>query len=186
MSNQSPKQRLRSILIDDEGVDLFGKNLDDGLAEACKDFLLEQNYKVLPPLQDDYKMTKLGDLRNLFYALSSRKYASSYAPLGRGGSMDNVIMRNFVNSRMKEGVTRKNALIECANIMETLFKYSDEIGLKGQITINMFDPGLFSWVVEKALKVIDGQFQTKNNLYVDDLCEKACDNLDVEWAMFDD
>lgn len=184
---QTPKERLRDLLCDDvHDLYITQADIENSMVEACVEFLLSRNYKVISPPSNDLNVNKIQDLRDRFYSLANRKYAGKYASMGRGNSMDITIMRNFVNSRVRDGVTRKVALLECAKIMETVFNYSEKMGIEGQITINMFDPGLFSWVVDKALRVINGEIQLQEDAYVEEIANKMCDRgMDTDsWAMF--
>lgn len=188
MSNQTPKERLTALLSDD-AYDLFPDqgSIEEGIEEACRDFLLSRDYKVVSPPSNNLNVKNALQLRDRFYALVNRKYAGHYANLGRGKTFDNKIMRNFIDSRMKDGVTRKVALLECARIMETVILKAEKMGIEGQITINMFDPGAFSWIVEKAVKVINNKIKLDEDVYADALCDQVCElgREGKSWAMFD-
>lgn len=188
MNNKSPKERLRLLLNNDEVYDFVGSQseIEEGLVSACKDFLLSRDYKVVNPPPNNLNVRKVQDLCDRYYALANRKYSGRYPSLGRGKTFDLAIMKHFISSRMKDGVTRKVAMLECADILDTVFKYSEKMGLKGQITMSMFDPGQFSWVIDKALLILSGRFIVEEEKYSDGICEKLCD-LGVDddyWAMF--
>lgn len=134
--------------------DIFG-NADKRREEECVKFLESLGYVLIPPIKDKNNINSLDALLEFFYSNMYRHNKDRklrYAPM----SEDRKFLKNFVNDRMKVGVlSRKRALLECARIIEVLFKYEDMFNLKSPITSTVILTQ--GWIIDRVLSIINGE-----------------------------
>ena len=164
--------------------DMFGAKRalpDVELLYVCKALLEEYEFTVIEPLANPFNIKKTSDLRNLFQGWARKKYSGEFPSLGRGDTFDNLVLKRFVESRQVGGASKRTALIECAEIIDTVFRHADKFNFNTPIGLYMFEPGTFSWVVDIALKIIHGEIDTNKERYVDAVYEEICNNAGIDW-----
>lgn len=150
------KKRIRDALVSEDQPTLFGGPKSAGELElACLEFLRFKGYKVSRPIEYRYKVKKLDDLIQFFYAMLDSKhpeYINVYRSLGR----DRAIARRFVDNRIyATGYSEEIALKECAEIIATVFEYEKDFNFRTDINFGMFGQKNLGWITEKAVNIIN-------------------------------
>ena len=122
----------------------------------CIEYLTECGYKIVAPITGTYQNVKnINDLIKLFYALVDYNYPS---PVGyyRNLAKDRSIAKRFVEKRMEaSGISKKEAIKECALLIEMLFKYADEFNFTNNPTsFGIFGQESMGWVTEKLIRIM--------------------------------
>jgi len=174
---------LRKALSAFDSEDLFSNDgaREKVLAEACIKYLKFFRYRVFSPVVVRQEYTKIDQLRDLFYSLAKYHYGDKFMLGSRGLAADRAAIKAFVESRMRaEDISRKEALNECALVIQGAFEYKELIGLDVQLTLSMFIPGKFSWFVDKVIQLMNEHLEERYDEKVDDRLEK----LGLNWDMF--
>jgi len=129
---------------------------DQVVETKCVEYLKTLGYKVAKPLSMTYKNIKnVNELVNFFYALVDYHYPS---PVGyyRNIPKDRAIAKRFVESRMEASqLSKKDAIKECAFMIDALFKYADEFNFKNNpVSFGIFGQESMGWVTEKLIRIV--------------------------------
>lgn len=149
-------QHIQDGIVNTLKNDIFDDKVNyDVLIDACKLFLIYKGYKVVGPVEYTYSVRKLDDLIHLFYALSDAKhpeFINNYRNLVR----DRVLAKRFIESRMKiSGVNKKEAMNECAEIIDTIFIHEKEFNFDTPLVFGMLGQKKLGWITEKAIQIIN-------------------------------
>jgi hypothetical protein len=128
----------------------------DSLTEACRELLIYMGYGVSNPTLPQIKINKQDDLIHLFYHYRNFYHPAEYNMGRMPIERDRATAKYFVLARMQNGtISKKVALKQCAQIIETVFKYESEFNFKFPITFSVFGQNKLGWVTEAALKIIE-------------------------------
>ena len=95
----------------------------ESLAEACKAFIIYMGYGVHNPNLPKININKQEDLIHLFYNFRDFYHPQEHNMGRMPVERDRVTAKLFVLARMNNGtVSKKEALRQCAEIIETVFK----------------------------------------------------------------
>lgn len=126
------------------------------LAEVCKGFIIYMGYTTNDPNLPEININKQEDLINLFYHYRNFYHPKDYNMGRMPVERDRAAAKQFVLSRMEcAGVSKKIAFKQCAEIIETVFKYESEFKFKFPITFSIFGQNKLGWVTECALRIIE-------------------------------
>jgi hypothetical protein len=133
----------------------FGNKHDD-LIKACKGFLYSFGYKIVDPLESKHDIKKLDDLISLFDQMLKIKHPE-WAGRYSKKEKDRRLARYFVEKRMKaSNINKKEAMKECADIIETVFEHEEEFGFDERpLSFDFFGQDDFGWVTDVAVKIIN-------------------------------
>jgi len=140
------------------------------LSALCKEFLLEQGYRVVKPLKPRFKATREDDLFHLFYDRLNYYHPnkSVYSNLKR----DRAIASRFLKARMEAGdVSKEYALGECAEIILTVFEHEDEFNFNLPLTFEMFGQANCAWITEKAINIINAKKEKREAAIIDKMID---------------
>lgn len=154
------------------------------LIGACKEFLTQQGYKVVEPVNHKYNIKKLDDIIILFYMLSDAKHPellNNYRNLAR----DRKTVSLFVQARMNaSNINRKEALKECAEIIKTIFEHENEFNFSIPLVFGILGQQKLGWVTDKAISIINKKKQNKDNERRNKLIIKYEERYNVEQEPF--
>lgn len=145
-------------------VDMFGKADYSTVANAARAFLSKLAYKIVPPLE--LPIPKIQNSTELYkyYTVLADYYYPSRRPDAMKLEQAQHLAKEFINSRMQAGgIGKERAIAECVEIMFAVFECADELGLT-DIHFGLFGQGKFSWVTDKAVKLIN-----KRQTFMDEL-----------------
>ena len=125
-----------------------------GLIKACIEFLEHQGYKTIRCYYTYPKIEKLNHLVELFDALMSHHHPDLIAPFRRRG-VDMSIAKKFHEARMSTGLSKKQALLECAEIINTIFKYEGDFNFTMPLTFSMLGQANCGWITDKAIQLMN-------------------------------
>jgi len=171
---------IKMAIIRAEAGNLFG-NATDELVEACVEFLRGSGFKIIEPFNYTYKrIKKIDDLIELFYALH-KKYHPSDVNLYRPKLViDRSTAKRFLGSRMEAGnLSRKFALFECAEIINSIFEFEKEFRFESPINFSILGQAKLGWVTEKAVYLLNNREALRNKInhkQMQDKLEKMYDS----------
>ena len=126
-----------------------------GLVRACIKVLEHQGYKTSRCYYTYPKIEKLGHLVELFDALMSRNHPDLIAPFRRK-TVDMSIAKKCLEARMGAGESdKKQALLECAEIINTIFKYETDFNFNMPLTFSMFGQANCGWITDRAIQIMN-------------------------------
>lgn len=128
----------------------------DLIEQKCIEYLKASGYKVIKRVESTYKSVKnTNDLVELFYNLVDYHYPSSVGYY-RNTSKDRKLAKNMVINRMNAtNISKKEALEECALLVESLFKYADELNLDNTPTnFGIFGQEKMGWLTDKLGRLL--------------------------------
>lgn len=133
------------------------------LISACKEFLIYKGYKVVDPIEHTYSVKKLDDLIHLFYVLSDTNHPdlmNNYRDLDK----DRILAKRFIESRVEiSNINKEEALKECAQIIDVIFKYEEEFNFDVPITFGVLGQKNCGWITDKAIQIINRERINKRN-----------------------
>lgn len=149
-------QHIQDGIVDTQKNDIFSDEINyDSLVDACKQFLAHKGYKVVDPINYTYSVKKLDDLIHLFYALSDTKHPdlmNNYRDIIK----DRILAKRFIESRMTtSGINKKEALKECAEIIDVVFRHEEEFNFNIPLTFGILGQKNCGWITEKAIQIIN-------------------------------
>lgn len=167
--------------------DMFNSNPDYSiLIEACKNFLVYKGYKIITPVNCLYNVKKTDDLIHLFYALSDAKHPelmNSYRNLEK----DRFLAKEFVKSRMlASGVNKEEAIKECAEIIDTIFRDEGEFNFEIPLTFGILGQKNCGWITDKAVQIINKKKLNIENEGREELIAEYERHYDAESGGFED
>lgn len=126
-----------------------------GLVRVCIELLDKQGYKSVRCSYTYPKIEKLNHLVELFDALMSRHHPDLIAPFRRK-TVDMSIAKKFLEARMEAGdLNKKQALLECAEIINTIFKYEKDFSFNMPLTFSMFGQANCGWITDRAIQIMN-------------------------------
>jgi len=136
--------------------DIFSDEPDyEDLIVACKEFLIYMGYKVVNPIECSYNVKKLDDLIHLFYRLSDTKHPeliNSYRDIAK----DRILAKRFIESRIEaSNINKKEAIKECAEIINAIFRHEEEFNFEIPITFGVLGQKNCGWITDKAIQIIN-------------------------------
>ena len=161
---------------------------DEEKEEECVFFLKERGYIVVKPKESKIKVSKISDLVELFYSLLLFYNPNRRMFYTSSGKEDKKHAKLFLESRISTGINRKQALRECAEIIECVLKYESLFNFSEPVSsMNIFGREKMKWVSDRAVSIINGENkqveEIERNLYFRDLFIKqekdVLDKLDI-------
>lgn len=151
----------------------------DSLDDA-KQILMDNGYKVSNPLMVNEKISNIKELLKYFYKRLRDKYPESqFEYLLDTWIKDMRMIRHFVHSREKTGLSRRSAIQECVAIIDIIFDCEKEFSFKSPININFLGQGKFSWVTEKSVDILNNKLVKQKESKVEEFREEVEENLGV-------
>ena len=182
--------KFDNILSENKTNNMFGKEyLYNNLDTVCIEYLKYRGFIVPKKVESVYNIAKIDQLIDLFY-LNLYKYHSDYIKLYRDIIEDRRSVAAFVKSRKTaSGTSKKEALNECATIISTFFKYEEDVGFLGTVSLSIFSSSKLKWILNKVLIIMNDKVQEQNKkrwelkinkITNDNQCENTgIGNLDV-------
>ena len=166
------------MLVDEVQPGLFGQADEESSAVA---YLRGLGYIVVPPskymkgvLNDRlYKtITSSKKLVEFFYARLYYYNKDRLEFFPSPSKQDMSLAKRFVEGRMDSGVGKNRALIECALIIDYIFKNEEAMGLDEPIrSMSILGQNKLKWVTDKAINQLENHWREK---------EKTCNILAEE------
>lgn len=133
---------------------LFDQDYSE-LVKVCREFLEKRGYKTIRCRYTYPKIKKSTDLIELFDALFTRNHPDLIAPY-RKKSVDRTIAKRFVDARTKaSNSSKEQALLECAEIISTIFKYESEFKFTMPLSFGMLGQEKCGWITDKAIQLMN-------------------------------
>ena len=155
--------KFNNILSENKTNNMFGKEyLYNNLDIVCIEYLKYRGFVVPKKVESISNITKIDQLIDLFY-LNLYKYHPNYVKLYRDIIEDRRSAAAFVKSRKTaSGTSKKEALNECATIISTFFKYEEDVGFLGTVSLSIFSVSKLKWVLNKVLIIMNDKMQEQN------------------------
>jgi hypothetical protein len=146
--------RMKELTEDLIQPTLFERDYSE-LIKVCKEFLEKKGYKTVRCHYTFPKINKSTDLIDLFDALFMRHHPDLLAPY-RKQSISRSIAKRFVDSRIKAGsLSKEQALLECAEIINTIFRHEDEFNFTMPLSFGMLGQENCGWITDKAIQIMN-------------------------------
>lgn len=150
--------------------------------EDAKSLLEENGYLVRGPLILKKDVRTPAELMKFFYdrmAFYNPNMVVAYSSLRK---RDLSLAKNFIDARQESGISRDRAVAECCEIIETLFRHEDRLGLNFKITsMSILGQEALGWITDKAVDIINNyNFEIaadKENAWFDKFYNNQEDNL---------
>lgn len=155
-----------------EGL-FFGSNQKfEKLEQACVFYLKYKGYKIIKPVIYKYNIKKSENLIKLFYLLLDRAHPE-YTNVYRNLSKDRATIKRFIESRLESSNLSKEAILnECAEIIDTIFKYESEFKFKFPINLGMLGQKNCGWITEKSIQIINNKKTNSSKIKQEKLITK--------------
>jgi len=172
---------LRRAIDASESYMFFEKEMDKykEILGLCKDLLLHCGYKVVNPKRsfDDYGLKTIDDLVYFFYNRLDH-YHSESTDSYRNIKNDRVIAKRFLESRMSIGhLSKKEALLECAKIIETIFEYESEFSFEFALSFWVLGQDKCGWITAKAIDIMN----SKRKRVKEDVWNRKIDEIENKY-----
>jgi hypothetical protein len=145
------------------------------LLDICKSILIGADYKVVDPFKFSLRNIKRPyDLVSLFYGLLADKYPDKLNLGANFYSKQNLkIASSFLKSRMNsKSVSKKTALLECAEIIKTLVDNLEIIGIDlTNLSFSIFGQDSLAWVTNRAVAILNNDHTLKSETQADKLVD---------------
>ena len=172
-------------------VKALGENsfIKDNLPEkdvekACVAYLKSLGYKVVSQVIS-YKVSTLDELIDLFYHLMDF-HNNDVCSLVSNRKKDRSILATFITARQKElGYSFKDSLQDCANIINTLFVYEEELALTVPLGIWVFGSDKCKWITDKAINILNNTAVANSEAAVIKMAEEDEIKNSNEYTGFD-
>jgi len=148
------------------------------LTKACKKFLENMGYKTVRFYSTYTKVKTLEGLIELFDGRMQRHHPN-LIPHYRNynndeDNKDRFIAKKFVESRMIAGdLSEEQALLECAEIILTVFEYESDFSFRIPLTFGVFGQTNLGWVTDKAIQIINKEKAKKDDIRAKE-AQEAC------------
>lgn len=153
--------KIKKAIISKDQNTIFS-NDTDFICDACIDYLKYKGYRIIKPTKSKIDIKSSDDLISYFYVLLDRyhpEYVNVYKNIGK----DRAIAKSFVSSRIEDGnLSKKAALVESLEIIETVFKYEKEFKFKYDIDFGLFGQSNLGWVTVKAIKLMNSDIRKES------------------------
>lgn len=155
MSENDYIVNIRSAVSESDQTNLFAEGKTTQLVKACIEYLKFSGYKVIQLPKYIYTVKSLDDLISFFYSMLELKHPGHVSDY-RNIAENRAIAKRFVEARSKaSGVSKKEALNECAEIIRTVFNHEYDFNFKHKMTFRLFGQDKFGWVTDKAIQIIN-------------------------------
>lgn len=155
MSENDYIANIRSAVSESDQTNLFADGKTTQLVKACIEYLKFSGYKVIQLPKYIYTVKSLDDLISFFYSMLELKHPGHVSDY-RNIAENRAIAKRFVEARSKaSGVSKKEALNECAEIIRTVFNHEYDFNFKHKMTFRLFGQDKFGWVTDKAIQIIN-------------------------------
>ncbi len=156
---------------------LFDRRSLEQKIEDASTLLKSHGYRVQSPPLKSRNVRMLKDLVRFFYDNMERHHPDSRFICSPSMKRDLGIAKRFVESREATGISKRRALAECCEIIETLFRFEEDIGLNNPATsMAILGNGNMAWVTEKAIQICNKQNndikERNNEAYFEQLSKK--------------
>ena len=186
MSENDYIVNIRGAVSESDQTNLYSKGETPQLVMACIEYLKFKGYKVIQLPKGIDTVKSLDDLISFFYSILGRKhpgYVSDY----RNIAENRAIAKRFVEARSKtSGISKKEALNECAEIIRTVFNNEYEFNFKHKITFRIFGQDKFGWVTDKAIQIINKNLEVGYEEFAEKRREEMIDAQDKKDLGFGD
>jgi hypothetical protein len=156
------------------------------LTQACIKYLKYFGYKITEPNKPKYNVQKLDDLIYLFYAFLDNAHpelTNSYRHMDR----DRKIASCFLKARKDAtGYSTKVALVECAEIIETIFEHEKDFNFRIPLTFGVLGQKNCGWITDKAIQIMNRKKLDEERKQRDKLIAELDDKYDAEPDGFGD
>lgn len=154
--------KFNGLLVENKTNPLFGKEyLYDNLDNVCVEYLKYRGFVIPNKINYDSDITKIDQLIDIFY-FNLYKYHPGYIKLYKDRNEDRRSAKSFIKSRQTaSGTSRKEALNECAFIIDKFFEYENEIGFSGTISLSIFSVIKLKWILDKVLSIANEKMKEK-------------------------
>jgi len=154
----------------------------------CKKFLNIMGYKVIDPIENQYKMLKsIDDIIEYFY----EKYEYTFPNLivSRNQlSKDRSLAKRFVETIAEENklLDKGDAVTYCGAIIDAIFKNIDKFHFETPINFGIFGQENMKWVMNAAIRFINTEEFTKKKRQHKQYHDKYDEEMDTVSRPFAD
>jgi hypothetical protein len=142
--------------------------------EAAKNILMEQGYRIIPPVVVNAEINNQKKLRHYFYMRLDTKYPDRRSERTPNTLMDVKMISALVKARMDTGLGEQAAIQECVAIINAIFDYEKEFKFKYPIKdTRILGQNKLGWVTSKALALIDDKRKEAEHKKIRENAERA-------------
>lgn len=172
--------KLREVILNFDNGDVFKSNKEqfDEIEGICVEIVKMFGYKVISPSDKYRDIDGPIGLLNFFNSVLQYKHPE-YIPSNVNIPKNRKIIRKFINSRIEaSNVSEKEAIKECAEIIETIFLYEDRFNFEYVIDIGILGQANLGWVTDLAVNIINNRKKKEKEKEVDEFFKKLDEKLD--------
>ena len=147
-----------------DSCSLFGDNHAEKEVEAaCVGFLKSLGYKVVArPRKRVIK--NIDELINFFYNMLEYHH-NDICSLVSNKQKDRTLLTRFITQRQEDlSCSFEDGIQDCANIIEALFVFEDDIGLTIPICMWVFGGEKCKWVTDKVIGMLNDNEEILNDV----------------------
>ncbi len=164
--------RIKGVIEELEQPTILARDYGE-LVRACVEFLEHQGYKTIRCCYTYPKIEKVSHLVELFDALMSRNHPDLIAPFRRK-AVDMSIAKKFLEARVEAGdLSEKQALLECAEIINIIFKYEKDFSFNMPLTFSMLGQANCGWITDRAIQIMNKKKAREDELKAGE-AQEAC------------
>ena len=154
------------------------------LIPYCCKLLSAFGFRYAPKLTSKYNsITKVDELIDYFYMKFKHRYPDKIVP-SRNLKRDRGIAKRFIDARMNASSIKKSeAIVECAEIIDTVVSNGRAFELVFVIGFRMFGQQDMLWATEKAIGIMNRKRLHVIPEYVEKLIENANETYDGPHGM---
>ena len=154
------------------------------LVPYCCSLLTAFGFRCVPKLSYRYdSITKVDELIDYFYIRFKYLYPDKIVP-ARDLKRDRGIIKRFIDARINaSGIKKSEAIVECAEIIDTILSNARNFELVFVIGLRMFGQQDMLWATEKAVGIMNKKRLHVIPEYIENLIEKANETYDGPHGM---
>lgn len=150
------------------------------LTNACVDYLRYKGFSVKEPLGYPHKVKDLAGLINFFYGLYKKCFTENLSPY-RNDQQDLKIAKEFVDKRQEaDGLSHKEALAQCATIIQTVFENIDDFNFTIPVTFGIFGQQKMGWVTAAAIGIMNEKITRASEMRSQQMVDEMVARMEKE------
>lgn len=150
------------------------------LEKGCVAYLRYKGFSVKAPLGYPHKVKNLDGLINFFYGVYKKCFSGNLTPY-RNEQQDRKIAKEFVEKRQNaDGLSREEALAQCATIIQTVFENINEFNFTIPVTFGIFGQQKMGWVTSAAIGIMNEKLARANEVRSQQIVDQMMIKMEQE------
>lgn len=138
------------------GLLFDGRTKEQKISEAIQ-LLVDNGYVIRGPYVGKSDLKGPADLVKFFYNKMEQYSPDQLMAYSGDRKKDLSMSKGLLKVRMEQGMSLNSALLECATLIEALFKYENRLGLDFKVTsMSVLGQDSMAWVTKRLIDIING------------------------------